>query len=406
MISVETLALAKKYADGIASDITSITVDENVITFTTSGGDEFEITLNAVKSAEIDSDSHLIITLSDDSEIDAGAITFSASGCELDTPITIGGVSQTNAEDALGALETAKQDKELATAITVNGVSKDTVEEALDAINTYADSKLDASEIASKTIYIDAEDGDDSNSGSAADSAVKTISGAYGKIKCATNLNLVFVSDYTGDLEDTNSLVPVLTVTSDDTDNPVEISGSIKVSDKQRVEISFIDVEVTLAEGTDSAIDIKDTSSVAIHDVNVNCINTYQTNAGQLIRLENVATSYFKQNVEVTKDASSTQNIDIALALVNSSAMVDSTGNAFSGTRRVVDLKHGSTLVTSSTFIDASSSALAKVNRNINGVYVLDGILQDQGMISVDKLKELTASSEHYQDFVTAVAAL
>jgi hypothetical protein len=406
MISVETLALAKKYADGIASDITDISVSDNVITFTNSNGDEFEITLNAVKSAEIDSSSHLIITLSDDSEIDAGAVTFSASGCALDTPIVIGGESQTNAEDALGALQTAKQDTVLSAPLTVNGVSESTVEDALSAINAYADLKLNASEITSKTIYIDAEDGDDSNSGASSDAAVKTVSGAYGKIKCATKLNLVFVSDYTGDLEDTNSLIPVLTVTSDDTNNPVKISGSIKISDKQKVDISFIDVEVTLAEGTDSAVDIKDTSSVNIHDVNINCINTYQTNAGQLIRLENVATSYLEKNVKITKDSSSTQNIDIALALVNSSVMIDSTGNVFSGCRRVVDLKHGSALVTSSTFIDASSSALAKVNRNINGVYVLDGILQDQGMISVDTLKSLTASSTYYQDFVNAVAAL
>ena len=97
-MDIQTLALAKKYTNHIALGIASMSVSGTTVTFVTTDGVTAKVTLPTpengvgIKGVEIDSNSHLICTLTDNSKIDAGLIG-SALANELECNVALGGIN-------------------------------------------------------------------------------------------------------------------------------------------------------------------------------------------------------------------------------------------------------------------------------------------------------------------------
>lgn len=96
-IDILTLALSKKYTNQIALGIASMSVSGTTVTFVTTGGVTAKVTLPTpkdgigIKGVMIDSNSHLICTMTDDTTIDAGLIG-SAISEDLDCNVEIGSI--------------------------------------------------------------------------------------------------------------------------------------------------------------------------------------------------------------------------------------------------------------------------------------------------------------------------
>ena len=73
-MDIVTYALSKKYANGIASGITEVQTDGTNIRFKTASGNWFTVRLNSVSNATVSANGHLIIELSDGTDIDAGVL--------------------------------------------------------------------------------------------------------------------------------------------------------------------------------------------------------------------------------------------------------------------------------------------------------------------------------------------
>lgn len=73
-MDIVTYALAKKMASSVASGITEVQTDGTNIRFKTADGKWFTVKLNSVSNATVSANGHLIIELSDGTNIDAGVL--------------------------------------------------------------------------------------------------------------------------------------------------------------------------------------------------------------------------------------------------------------------------------------------------------------------------------------------
>ena len=73
-MDVITYALAKKMVSSVASGITEVQTDGTNIRFKTAGGEWFTVRLNSVENARVSANGHLIIELTDGTDIDAGVL--------------------------------------------------------------------------------------------------------------------------------------------------------------------------------------------------------------------------------------------------------------------------------------------------------------------------------------------
>lgn len=73
-MDIVTYALAKKMASSVASGITEVQTDGTNIRFKTADGQWFTVKLNSVSNATVSANGHLIIELSDGTDIDAGVL--------------------------------------------------------------------------------------------------------------------------------------------------------------------------------------------------------------------------------------------------------------------------------------------------------------------------------------------
>lgn len=73
-MDIVTYALAKKMASSAASGITEVQTDGTNIRFKTASGDWFTVTLNSIKEVSVSANGHLIVKLSDGTQIDCGAL--------------------------------------------------------------------------------------------------------------------------------------------------------------------------------------------------------------------------------------------------------------------------------------------------------------------------------------------
>ena len=73
-MDIVTYALAKKMASSVASGITEVQTDGTNIRFKTADGQWFTVKLNSVSNATVSANGHLIIELTDGTDIDAGVL--------------------------------------------------------------------------------------------------------------------------------------------------------------------------------------------------------------------------------------------------------------------------------------------------------------------------------------------
>ena len=136
-MDIVTYALAKKMASSVASGITEVQTDGTNIRFKTADGKWFTVKLNSVSNATVSANGHLIIELSDGTDIDAGALPVGTMDTAL-SATSENGVQNKVITAALGG----KQPKTLSAPIVVGEVSSTTVEGALGNLNALVDTKL------------------------------------------------------------------------------------------------------------------------------------------------------------------------------------------------------------------------------------------------------------------------
>ena len=73
-MDIVTYALAKKMASSVASGITEIETNGTNIRFKTASGDWFSVTLNSISEVSVSANGHLIVKLSDGTQLDCGAL--------------------------------------------------------------------------------------------------------------------------------------------------------------------------------------------------------------------------------------------------------------------------------------------------------------------------------------------
>ena len=73
-MDIVTYALAKKMVSSVASGITEIETNGTNIRFKTTSGDWFTVTLNSINEVSVSANGHLIVKLSDGTQIDCGAL--------------------------------------------------------------------------------------------------------------------------------------------------------------------------------------------------------------------------------------------------------------------------------------------------------------------------------------------
>ena len=84
-MDVVTYALAKKMASSVASGITEIETNGTTIRFKTTSGDWFTVTLNSINEVSVSANGHLIVKLSDGTQIDCGALPVGTMDSSLST---------------------------------------------------------------------------------------------------------------------------------------------------------------------------------------------------------------------------------------------------------------------------------------------------------------------------------
>ena len=111
MDGMTSYILSRNYANRVALGIASMSVSGTTVTFVTTGGITAKVTLPTpkdgigIKGVMIDSNSHLICTMTDDSTIDAGLIG-SALAEDLDCNVSIGSIQSGDKFLAGTSLET------------------------------------------------------------------------------------------------------------------------------------------------------------------------------------------------------------------------------------------------------------------------------------------------------------
>lgn len=249
----------------------------------------------------------------------------------------------------------------------------------IDAGEIKLDSCVKKTDLEAVTLYVDYENGDDTNDGSTAEKAVKTVEAAYALCPINTALTLVLCSDYEGAVVDTNGLIPKLVITSVDTENPVTINGRLTIQNKVNVDISYINV-ITTISASENSVSLSAVTRAYFKNINIKHINKYDDNKGNGFRLTNVSNATFISNVTVEMDSSSTKRGNASFILDNSTCYISGTCQA-SGFARVVTLNNGSVLNTISAFIDNSTSYLGKILTSATtsgSYYFLDGKLRAQ----------------------------
>ena len=84
-MDVVTYALAKKMVASVSSGITEVQTDGTNIRFKTANGDWFTVTLNSIKEVSVSANGHLIVKLSDGTQIDCGALPVGTMDSSLST---------------------------------------------------------------------------------------------------------------------------------------------------------------------------------------------------------------------------------------------------------------------------------------------------------------------------------
>ena len=84
-MDVVTYALAKKMVSSVASGITEIETNGTTIRFKTTSGDWFTVTLNSINEVSISANGHLIVKLSDGTQIDCGVLPVGTMDSSLST---------------------------------------------------------------------------------------------------------------------------------------------------------------------------------------------------------------------------------------------------------------------------------------------------------------------------------
>ena len=84
-MDVVTYALAKKMVASVSSGITEVQTDGTNIRFKTANGDWFSVTLNSINEVSISANGHLIVKLSDGTQIDCGALPVGTMDSSLST---------------------------------------------------------------------------------------------------------------------------------------------------------------------------------------------------------------------------------------------------------------------------------------------------------------------------------
>lgn len=84
-MDVVTYALAKKMASSVASGITEIETNGTTIRFKTTSGDWFTVTLNSINEVSVSANGHLIVKLSDGTQIDCGVLPVGTMDSSLST---------------------------------------------------------------------------------------------------------------------------------------------------------------------------------------------------------------------------------------------------------------------------------------------------------------------------------
>ena len=84
-MDVVTYALAKKMVSSVASGITEIETNGTTIRFKTTSGDWFTVTLNSINKVSVSANGHLIVELSDGTQIDCGALPVGTMDSSLST---------------------------------------------------------------------------------------------------------------------------------------------------------------------------------------------------------------------------------------------------------------------------------------------------------------------------------
>ena len=84
-MDVVTYALAKKMVSSVASGITEIETNGTTIRFKTTSGDWFTVTLNSINEVSVSANGHLIVKLSDGTQIDCGALPVGTMDSSLST---------------------------------------------------------------------------------------------------------------------------------------------------------------------------------------------------------------------------------------------------------------------------------------------------------------------------------
>lgn len=84
-MDIVTYALAKKMASSVASGITEVKTNGTNISFKTAEGEWFTVKLNSVEGATVSANGHLIIELSDGTNIDAGVLPVGPMDTALST---------------------------------------------------------------------------------------------------------------------------------------------------------------------------------------------------------------------------------------------------------------------------------------------------------------------------------
>lgn len=96
-MDIETYAICKKYTNKVALGIASMSVSGTTVTFVTTDGVTAKVTLPTpkdgvgIKGIAIDANGHLIVTMTDNTVIDAGLIG-AALADDLDCNVSIGSV--------------------------------------------------------------------------------------------------------------------------------------------------------------------------------------------------------------------------------------------------------------------------------------------------------------------------
>ena len=449
-ISVETLAVAKKHTDRSIEGITGSLAGKNAtiesitditgghrVTFkwTADNGDVRTQTMDVmdgtdgadgqdgkgIKAVAVNSSNHLIITYDDDTTVDAGEIDIhsavnSVNGKTGNVNLTASDVGalpdNTSIPSKTSDLTNDSDFVADASYVHTDNNYDATAKGIVDGVTTALDGKVNFADITSLTIYIDYTNGNDNNDGTTSATALKTVEGAYAKAKISTDLKLIFCSDYTGNINDSNGNIPYLEIVSLDSEHPVTIYGQIQANYKNCVRIDTINVHTDInnyASDSKNAVSLNGCARVLITKSTITVLNTVGNNQGVNIRLNGCGEGHIYQNVTLESDSNSTYYLQASIYAFNSTFMVADT-NIASGAARILRMTNGAIASLAGAFLNDSTQTASgdKVILSSGSVYFIDGKLQSQvssptagDFAALDANGNLIDSGKKASDFAT-----